>query len=122
MEQNIALMKDFEPFTKEEFDVIEKAREELAKIPVIPCTSCNYCAKVCPQDIGIAATFAAVNIYNIYGDLDAAKHAEWANVRFAGKKQSATECIKCGKCEETCPQQIAIRDELEKAVSLLEMK
>ena len=33
----------------------------------------------------------------------------------------ATECIKCGKCEEVCPQHIKIREELEKAVKALEI-
>ena len=121
MEQNISFMKDFRPFTEEELETVEKARKELDKIPIIPCTSCNYCAKVCPQNIGISATFAAVNVYNIYNDLAFAKHQEWANVRFAGGRSGAEECIKCGKCEDACPQQIKIRDELEKAVKLFEL-
>ena len=122
MEENVSSMKDFTPFTDEEFEVIDRAREELAKIPVIPCTSCNYCAKVCPEDIGIAATFAAMNTYTLYHDLAFAKNQEWANVRFAGGKKSATNCVKCGACEEACPQQIRIRDELENAVKVLELE
>ena len=36
-------------------------------------------------------------------------------------RKSANECVKCGKCEEVCPQHIKIRDELEKiAAELLE--
>ena len=122
MEENISFMKDFKPFTEEEFAVIERAREELSRIPVIPCTSCDYCAKVCPENIGISATFAAVNTYTLYHDLAFSQNQEWANVLFAGGKKRATECIKCGACEETCPQQIKIRDELEKAVETLELK
>lgn len=118
MEENISVMKDFIPFSEEEFKVTEKARKELEKIPIIPCTSCNYCAKVCPQDIGISATFMASNIYTMYGDLKFAKEQEWANVLFAGGHKRATECIKCGACEEACPQQIQIRDELDKAMEL----
>ena len=34
-------------------------------------------------------------------------------------KKSANECVKCGKCEEVCPQYIKIRDELEKVAAEL---
>ena len=34
-------------------------------------------------------------------------------------KKSANECVKCGKCEEVCPQHIKIRDELEKVAAEL---
>lgn len=39
----------------------------------------------------------------------------------AGKhgRKSANECVKCGKCEEVCPQHIKIRDELEKIAAEL---
>lgn len=39
----------------------------------------------------------------------------------AGKhgRKSANECVKCGKCEEVCPQHIKIRDELEKITAEL---
>ncbi|RHS64165.1 4Fe-4S dicluster domain-containing protein [Ruminococcus sp. AM46-18] len=34
-------------------------------------------------------------------------------------KKSANECVKCGKCEEVCPQYIKIRDEVEKVAAEL---
>ncbi|MFR4330818.1 MAG: 4Fe-4S dicluster domain-containing protein [Lachnospiraceae bacterium] len=34
-------------------------------------------------------------------------------------RKSANECVKCGKCEEVCPQHIKIRDELEKITAEL---
>ena len=34
-------------------------------------------------------------------------------------RKSANECVKCGKCEEVCPQHIKIRDELEKIAAEL---
>ena len=54
MDDNLSYMKDFKPLDAQEQAVIEAARAELAKYPVIPCTTCNYCAKVCPNDIGIS--------------------------------------------------------------------
>ena len=119
MEDNISYMKDFEGLSEVQRKTLDEAKDALAKIPLIPCTTCNYCAKVCPMEIGISGTFSAVNMYTLYHDINRAKgHENW-QVKGHGKKQ-AVECVKCGACEDACPQHIAIRDELEKAAELFE--
>ncbi len=76
-------------------------------------TTCNYCAKVCPMKIGISGSFTAMNMLTLYRDKASAKHQEGWLTGGHGLK-SASECIKCGKCEQVCPQHIHIRNELEK--------
>lgn len=118
IEDNIANMKDFKHLTEDERAVIKQAQAELNKIDLIPCTTCNYCAKVCPNNIGISGSFTAMNYLTLYKNKDAALHQENWLVKGHGKKR-ADECIKCGKCEQICPQHIAIRDNLEKVTKKL---
>ena len=113
MEDNLSFMKDFNGLTESEKETLDKAREAMSKIPLIPCTTCNYCAKVCPMEIGISGSFTAMNYLTLYGNKAAAAHQEEWLVGGRGRKR-ADECVKCGQCEEVCPQHISIREELEK--------
>ena len=119
MEDNLSYMKDFVPLSEKEHEIVEKAREIYNSFPKVPCTACAYCMKGCPKNIAIYGTFQAVNIYNMYNDLAGAKGKYQWNTNGHGWGK-ASECIKCGKCEQVCPQHIHIRDELEKAAEVLE--
>ena len=121
MEDNISFMRNFDGLTPEQSATVDHAREALNRIPLIPCTTCNYCAKVCPMEIGISGTFTAKNMFTLYDNLNYAKGQERWLVGGHGRRQ-AVNCIRCGACETVCPQHIAIRDELQKAAELFEQK
>lgn len=111
MKDNLSYMKDFTTLSDDEKKIIAAAQDALSKIPLIPCTSCDYCAKVCPNDIGISGSFTAMNSLTLYGNKAMAKHQAGWLVGGHGRKP-ASECIKCGECEKVCPQHIAISQEL----------
>lgn len=118
MEDNISYMKDFKGLSESQRKTLKEVQEEIHRIPLIPCTTCNYCAKVCPNNIGISGSFTAMNYLTLYNDMAAAKHQEGWLVGGHNLKPAA-ECIKCGKCEQACPQHIAIREELIKVAEAL---
>ena len=118
MQDNLSYMKDFNGLSEKEQETLDKAQEELRKIPLVPCTTCNYCAKVCPKGIGISGSFTAMNYLTLYGSKEQALHQENWLVGGHGRKP-ATDCVKCGQCEEVCPQHIKIREELEKVAEKL---
>ncbi len=65
-------------------------------------------------------TFSCLNMLTLYNDRTKAQNREKFHVGGMGKAR-ANQCIKCGRCEEVCPQHIEIRKYLEEAVRKLEI-
>ncbi|MBE8952884.1 MAG: aldo/keto reductase [Quinella sp. 1Q7] len=113
MQDNVSYMENFKRLDDSERATVEEARKVLASLPIIPCTTCNYCAKVCPRNIGISGSFTAYNVWSLYKDMKfAANQYHWLVAMH--DKNNAGQCIKCGACERVCPQHIPIRAELVK--------
>lgn len=116
LEDNVRYMKDFKPFTEEEFLAIEKVRGILKNQDNIACTACRYCVEGCPKDILIPDLFACYNAKRQYKDWNSNMY--YVNsTRGRGK---ASECIKCGKCEKICPQHLKVRKHLEEVAAVFE--
>ena len=115
MKDNVSYMENFKRLDDSERATIEEARKVLAKIPIIACSVCNYCAHdgVCPVGVGISGSFTAFNVLTLYGDKKfAANQYRWL-VEMHGKKY-AGNCLRCGACEKICPQHLPIRANLVK--------
>ncbi len=108
MQDNINTFSDFTVLSAKEIEATDRAREIIREVRQIPCTSCNYCADVCPKNIPISQIFS---VYNKF--LSSKMSRDEAKDSYPKDKPTASECIKCGKCEKVCPQSIAIRQNLD---------
>ena len=108
VEDNLKTFSDFEPLSEAEQRIIEQAAEALRKRVQNGCTNCRYCMP-CPAGVDIPRCFAIWNQYHIYENVNETKW-NWTQDIEAAKK--ASNCVKCGKCEQACPQHIAIREDL----------
>ena len=111
MRDNISTLKNFTHLTPAQVEVINEARAELAKIPLIPCTACDYCGTVCPQKLPISGFFAMLNHLTLFKNKTFASRREGWLARDRDKNP-ASSSIKCGRCEKVCPQHIPIRKNL----------
>ena len=109
MEDNISFMKDFKPFSEEEFAAVRQVCDIFAAQKLIPCTACHYCTDGCPKQIPIPDIFAAMNRKKQFGDWNSG----WYYGKLTENGGKASSCIKCGKCEKSCPQHLKIRELLE---------
>ena len=116
MEDNLSYMRDFQPLSEEEQQVVEAAREALLQFDRIACTGCHYCTPGCPMEIHIPEIFAVMNVYKMYGDLNEARR----DYGWRPKGAKASECVQCGQCEDACPQHLPIISLLEEVVETLE--
>lgn len=116
MDDNLSYMKNFQPLSEAEQQVVKNAQDALEKLDLIKCTACHYCTAGCPVEMHIPDIFAAMNknlLNNHQGAL-----ASYARAVKDGSK--ASDCIRCGQCESACPQRLPIISLLERCAAALE--
>ena len=116
VEDNCGYMKDFQPLNAQEQAAVAQVREIFRAQNLIPCTSCRYCTEVCPQGIRIPDLFACLNSKKQFGSWSADYHYSVTVKESAGP----ADCLKCGLCEDICPQNLTIRDLLEDVAAQFE--
>lgn len=119
LEKNLAIANYETYMTREEWDKVGIAMEEIKKFSELYCTGCNYC-QPCPQNIVIPRIFNMYTYHNVYGLTSVAKNEFNEYKKDHEKAAMPDACIDCGLCEEKCPQHLKIRQELKRVVEILE--
>ncbi len=120
VEENTRIASEAMPgdLGSEEMEVYDRVLRILNEQVRVGCTGCGYC-QPCPKGVDIPGCFAAYN--HSYTDSYANGFREYFMcTTLRGVRTNAGLCVKCGKCEQHCPQGLPIRKELENVRRRLE--
>lgn len=105
-------------FANEEEAFIEKIRGYIRANTKVDCTGCRYCMP-CPKGVDIPAIFSCYN--HMFSEGKKSGRFEYLQtMALRVEPASASLCVKCGKCEQHCPQSVPIREKLVEADKALQ--
>ena len=116
VEENLATASDDSTLSESDRAAIREHAERLSEMARLYCTGCGYCMPCEAAAVNIPAVLGAYAQGKVYGLWDLARKA-YPNIskQAEDRNQTAEACEECGKCEEKCPQKIAIRELLKEA-------
>ena len=114
VEDNLATFAEEGGLCEHGMQVVDRVREAIRAKVFVGCTACKYCMP-CPFGVDIPRNFRIMNDYAMYNNrahLDSA----WNNMK---EEERASNCRKCGACENACPQQLPIREKLAEIAEMM---
>lgn len=118
VEDNLATFSPFRPLSAAEKDTVDRVVSILNSRVKNGCTGCRYCMP-CPAGVNIPGSFGVWNTYHMYQNYNMVKD-RWE--KEIGEQAQPKNCVKCGKCEQACPQKLHIREDLERVQADLDKK
>jgi predicted aldo/keto reductase-like oxidoreductase len=115
--QNIesASRSDFGELTVKELELIERVKKKYSELGFAQCSGCGYCMP-CPSGVNIPMILSLYNEYLLKEKANI-KGKYWNHI---SRKNQARRCVKCGKCEELCPQKVSVERHLSEAALVFE--
>ena len=115
VEENCRVASEAETghLTEDDFRTLELVKKEIRAKEKVGCTGCRYCMP-CPKGVDIPGIFRCYNA--MYTESKSLGRFQFAQtVGLTREPAFASQCVKCGKCEKHCPQNIPIREKLVEA-------
>jgi len=115
VEENLATAADPVSLSETDKQAIDQHLQRMKGMADLYCTGCKYCMP-CPEEVAIPKIFERYNRGRVYGLWENARK-EYARLGTNqwDKGNKADACVECGECEEKCPQNIPIREQLKEA-------
>lgn len=120
VEENIKIAETVQvgELNEQDEEMFHNVRDAINEKIKVPCTGCGYC-QPCPAGVDIPGSFRCYNVrYTDNWFTGMREYFMCTTLR--SERTNASLCKKCGKCEKHCPQNIAIRKELEQVVKHME--
>ena len=96
-----------------DLETLEKVKRAIREKEKVGCTGCRYCMP-CPKGVDIPGIFRCWNA--MYTESKSEGRSQFIQtVGLTREPAFASQCIRCGKCEQHCPQSIPIREKLQEA-------
>jgi uncharacterized protein len=110
LEENLKIVNEALPdtLTHGEYELILQVKDTYKKLLKVDCTTCAYCLP-CPVGVNIPMNLTLYNDTFLFGDAETS-YMIYNNMMAPEVK--ASNCSECGQCEERCPQNIKIIEEL----------
>lgn len=100
-------------FTDAEQQFLAGIKQIIIDTTKVNCSGCRYCMP-CPKGVNIPGIFSCYN--HMYSESKSSGRLEYfQTIALRTEPCEANLCVKCGKCEQHCPQNIPIREKLVEA-------
>jgi predicted aldo/keto reductase-like oxidoreductase len=109
LEENLRLADSARPcmLGEAEMGVYREVLAVVNRACKIRCTGCSYCMP-CPRGVNIPGCFAAYNTSFTIGYVAGMQQFVTSTALTSERSGSPSLCVRCGKCESHCPQQIPV--------------
>ena len=118
VEENLNIASVDELFTQADESAVAFVRDAFLSRIKVGCTGCGYCLP-CPEGVNIPRNFTLYNDYFLSDDEKTRGHIKYVYgnlILVPG--EMADRCQRCGQCEEKCPQQLPVGEEMMKVADL----